>query len=303
MSSRLWRAIACVASGVALLPAATAGSAHAAASARAGTAALPRCEAPFTFHRTHFPQGPGEGNRWLSLTPGTALVLTGLAEGDDGKLHPHTITSVVSGVTKVLDRVRTRIVFERDYQDHKLQESELAFEAAERSGRVWNVGEYPEEYAHGSLAGAPDTWIAGLRKARPGIGMLAHPREGTPPYSQGRAPKVGFHDCAQVTRTNQRVCIPKGCVNHVLIIREWAPNDRQGGVQLKFYAPRVGAIRVGQVGAGPSAEKLHLVRHSRLNAAQLRRVDAAVLRQDRRGYHVSPHLYGRTPRARVGCGH
>jgi hypothetical protein len=250
----------------------------------------------------HFPAQPRSRNHWLSLVPGTLAVLKGRAEGDDGRMHPHTIVSQVSRITKVIHGVRTRVVFERDFQNGVLQESELAFEADDHRGRVWNLGEYPEEYAHHRLDGAPDTWISGLRRARAGVGMRAHPRAGTPSYLQGIAPAVGFYDCARVGSFQRRVCIPMRCFRHVLVIREWAPNDPGGGVQLKYYARHVGAIRVGQSGGGSSAEELHLVRHGMMRAAALARVDRAVLRQDQRGYRVSPRLYGRTLPARHGCG-
>ncbi|HKC28640.1 MAG TPA: hypothetical protein VKB75_11575 [Jatrophihabitans sp.] len=292
-------AIGCCAASLVAVPVTAASVPAPRPLAQAQAGALPSCRAPFPFHPAEFPRRPAAGTRWLSLVPGTAFSLTGLAEGDDGKLHRHTIVSVVSRVTKRLDGVTTRIVFERDYQVGRLAESELAFEAADRSGNVWNVGEYPEEYENGHLAGAPSTWIAGLAKARAGIGMLAQPRLGTTAYSQGSAPRVGFHDCAKVAGTGRRVCIPRRCYQGVLIIREWAPNDPGGGVQLKYYAPHVGAIKVGQVGSGSSAEELHLTRMRHLTRAELNRIDAAVLRQDRRGYRVSPHLYARTARARV----
>ena len=263
--------------------------------------ALPGCRPAARFAAAHFPAHPVSHNRWLSLVPGTVTVLRGRAEGDDGKMHPHRIVSQVSRVTKVLDGVRTRVVFERDFQNGVLQESELAFEAEDRRGRVWNVGEYPEQWSHHRLDGAPDTWIAGLRRARAGLGMRAVPRVGTPAYLQGIAPAVEFHDCARVASIRHRLCLPARCFGHVLVIREWAPNDPEGGVQLKFYAHHVGAIRVGQLGGGSSAEELHVVHHARLSAAALARVDRAVLRQDRRGYHVSPHLYGRTRHAQGHC--
>jgi hypothetical protein len=73
---------------------------------------------------------------------------------------------------------------------------------------VWNLGEYPEEYEHGRLRGAPDTWIAGLSRARAGVLMLADPRVGTPSYLQGWAPDIEFADRARVLRTGVRSCVP-----------------------------------------------------------------------------------------------
>jgi hypothetical protein len=174
--------------------------------------------------------------------------------------------------------------------------------AEDMTGRVWNVGEYPEEYTDGRLDGAPSTWISGIHGAEAGIGMPAHPRTGTAAYLQGIAPSVDFHDCAKVVRTQQHVCGPRGCYDHVLVIAEWDPLDPQGGTQLKYYAPHVGTVRVEALG-GDAPENLHLTRATTLHGSALAEVDRRALLQDARGYRVSPDVYGHTPRAvRGGTG-
>ena len=152
-------------------------------------------------------------NRWLPLTPGVNTVLRGTVRGEDGEPHQHSIVATVTDLTKKINGVRTLVVFERDIDNGQLQESELAFEAQDRAGRVWNVGEYPEEYEDGVLAGAPSTWMAGIAHATAGLGMLAHPRLHTRAYLQGRAPQVDFFDCAKVAKTDQQVCVRVGCFN------------------------------------------------------------------------------------------
>ena len=120
--------------------------------------------------------------------------------------------------------------------------------AQDKDRRVWNVGEYPEEYVDGRLDGAPSTWIAGIAQGPRRGGHAPVPRVGTDAYLQGVAPKVDFRDCAQVVQTGQRVCVPVQCYHHVLVIEEWAPLDPEGGHQLKYYAPGVGNVRVGAMG-------------------------------------------------------
>jgi hypothetical protein len=246
------------------------------------------------FSAHHFPKRPEIDNRWLPLVPGANTELRGTVVGDDGELHQHSIVATVTDLTKVINGVRTLVVFERDLDNGTIQESELAFEAQDRAGRVWNVGEYPEEYEEGQLVGAPSTWIAGIAGARAGIGMLNRPRLHTPAYEQGRAPAVGFFDCGKVTKTGQRVCVPVGCFGNVLVIDEFAPLDPAGGHQLKYYAPHVGNIKVGAAG-GDNPEVLTLVKRNKLGAAALATIRAQVIDQDRRGYQVSKKVYGRTP--------
>ena len=289
-SSRRWP----LASAVLVLPLLVALPQSAMTAAATPKSMSSACAPAAHFSPHQFPRRPDIDNRWLPLTPGANTVLRGTVRGDDGMLHQHTIVATVTDLTKKINGVRTLVVFERDFDDGQLQESELAFEAQDRAGRVWNIGEYPEEYEDGSLAGAPSTWISGVAHATAGVGMLAHPRLRARSYMQGRAPEVDFFDCAKVAKTHQRTCVPVGCFNDVLIIDEWAPLEPEGGHQLKYYAPRVGAIKVGAAG-GANAEVLTLVRTGKLGANALAQIRAQVIAQDRRGYHVSKDVYAHTP--------
>jgi hypothetical protein len=271
-------------------------SASAARTAR--TAAPQDCRSVLRFNPASFPRLPRIDNRFFPLVPGRNIVMSGTVLADDGTLHAHKIVTTVSSVTKVLDGVRTLVVFDRDYQDGQLQESELAFEAQDERGTVWNVGEYPEEYEDGALAGAPSTWISGIDHARAGVSMRAHPAVHTPAYLQGVAPSVDFRDCGKVSQTGLRMRVAGHSYNDVLVIDEWAPLDPQGGHQLKYYAPRIGSIRVAAAG-GASQEVLNLTSFTKLSKAALAKVNAQVLKQDRRGYRISPDVYGHTPRAVV----
>lgn len=268
------------------------------AAAASTTASLPSCTALQPFSAKAFPAWPRIDNRWLPLRPGIDVVLSGTVLGDDGALHAHVIRSTVSSVTKVIDGVRTLVLFERDIEDGELQESELAFEAQDRNGTVWNLGEYPEEYDQGSLDGAPSTWIAGLAGARAGTNMPAHPSLRTPAYQQGLARSVGFEDCAKFIHVRGHACWAGSCTDHALVSDEWAPNDPEGGHQLKYYVAGIGVVRVGALD-GTNPEVLKLTHRTRLSEAALRRIDRQVLAQDRRGYRVSPHVYGKTKRATV----
>ena len=130
-------------------------------------------------------------NRFLPFRPGTRYVFDGRV--DDA---PHRVVLVVTDLAKVVDGVRTAVLWDRDFDDGQLGEAELAFEAENDAGTVWNYGEYPEEYENGHFVGAPATWIPGVDRARAGINMLAHPRVGTPRYVQGSAPAIDFLDTA-----------------------------------------------------------------------------------------------------------
>ena len=122
------------------------------------------------------------------MEPGTRSEFSGTVKDlttSPPEVHTHRIVSIVTGLTKEIDGVRTVVLWDRDYSDGVLQESELAFFAQTEKGAVWLLGEYPEEFDAGKFAGAPSTFIAGVDKARAGIVMLAHPSKGIWPRYAG----------------------------------------------------------------------------------------------------------------------
>jgi len=263
---------------------------------RSGPSATPsgsaRCGPSPRLEPDDFPRAPEVENKFFPLVPGTEYTL----QGSVGSTR-HRIVTTVTDLTKTVDGVRAIVVFDRDLDGNRIQESELFFEAEDDHGAVWNLGEYPEEYDNGKLAGAPNTWIAGQRGARAGFSMLADPRAGGDPYLQGIAHRIGFEDCARVVKAGQRTCVPVGCYGRVLVTDEWAPRDPEGGHQRKFYAPGVGTVRVEPVG-GVDPETLQLVSIRHLCGSALAEVRGEALEQDARGYRLSPDVYGHTSHAR-----
>lgn len=274
-----------------------------AGAAPASRAAMEGCGSPPTLNRRAFPSSPAVTNTFLPLVPGRSYVLDGTVVGDDGQPHAHRVATVVTDLTKLVDGVRAIVVYDQDFDNGQLQESELAFAAQDSSGAVWNLGEYPEEYVDGRFAGAPRTWISGAAGAHAGFAMLARPTVGTPAYLQGIAPAVGFEDCARVVQTGQHVCVPVRCYDNVLVVEEWAPNDPAGGRQRKSYAPGVGNVRIDALG-GANPEVLSLTAFTRVCGTAFARIRTAALRQDARGYRYGAPVYGRTTSAQPtlrGC--
>jgi hypothetical protein len=230
-------------------------------------------------------------NRWLPLKPGMQFVFRG-ASHDGKKLLVFAVTDLV----KVVGGVRNVVVWDRDFTNGELVEAELAFFAQDNDGNVWHTGEYPEEYENGKVVGVP-AWLAGVKGARAGIEMKARPRPGTPSYEQGYAPPpVNWTDRAQVSKLDQRVCVPYRCFTDVLVTREF--NADEPGSQLKYYAPGIGNIRVGWLGKKEiDREVLELVEVVRLGPAGLARVRAAALKLEASAYRTRKEVYGRTPPA------
>jgi hypothetical protein len=185
------------------------------------------------------------------------------------------------------------VLMDKDFNDGELAEAELAFQAQDHDGRVWNLGEYPEEYENGKFVGAPSTWIAGVAGAEAGQHMLAQPKVGIRTYLQGFAPSIDFLDCAKIIKTGQHVCVPGKCYDNVLVIEETSPLDPSNAKQHKFYAPGVGNIKITPVN-DPEAETLNLVKVNHLNAQALTNARNAALKLEERAYKVSA-VYRHTP--------
>jgi outer membrane autotransporter protein len=270
------------------------GISQAAISARpeASSVAARRNSVVFPFEPDNFFNPTQINNRFLPLVPGTVLVLEGQANRGGGG-SPHRVTFIVTDLTKVINGVRTVVVWDRDVNNGQLVESELAFFAQDNVGRVWNLGEYPEEFDQGEFLGAPNTWIAGKAGAKAGVHMLAKPRVGRPRYLQGLAPDIEFLDTAKVSDTGRRVRVPFDLYGDVVVTDETSPLEPDSGHQRKFHAPGVGIVKIGPVG-DPEAETLELVKLLHLSPDQLARVSMEALRLDNRGYQVSPDLYGQT---------
>src|SRR5215217_4996969 len=251
------------------------------------------------FERAKFDKSsPYISNQYLPLKPGTKLIYKGSAipEGEKTRVK-RRVVSTVTDLSKWIDGVRTLVIWERDFTAGKLGESELAFFAQDKAGNVWLLGEYPEEYENGKVVDAP-TWISGQKGARAGIAMLANPKVGTPDYAQGFAPApIEFKDRARVYKKDQKTCVPVKCYNHVLVIEEFE-NGEPGIFHLKYYAPKVGLVRVGWRGANEvEKETLELVKRQQLSSKTLAKARREALKLDKRAYKRS-EVYRNTPRAK-----
>jgi hypothetical protein len=281
MSKQQRVSLAFLCMAVALIPFVASASPAGAAAA----AAAPGCGFSPPFERNDFTRSTIINNKWLPLVPGMQFTLEGRANRGGGPL-PHTVVLTVTDVTKVIDGVRTVVLWDVDVQSGVLAEAELAFHAQDDDGNVWGLGEYPEEYENGKFIGAPKTWISGEANARGGFALIGNPRLGSPRYLQAVAPAIDFLDCAQVFAKNQHICVPAGCYDDVLITDETSPLASGRAHQRKYYAPGVGNVQISAVD-DPEGETLVLIKAQHLGAHALAHARQEALRLDRRAYRFS----------------
>ena len=227
------------------------------------------------------------------MRPGTQFIYEGEAFEEDGEPVRRRVIFTVTDLTKVVDGIRTVVVWDRDYDDEELVEGEIAFYAQDNNGAVWLFGEYPEEYEGSQFVGAP-AWVSGAQGAKAGVMMQPQPTVGTPAYQQGLGPEVEFADRARVEKTGQRTCVPVKCYSNVLVTREWDRNE-PGVYQFKYYAPHVGNVRVGFGGNDPERETLELVELIQLDSHGLADAREEARRLDRRAFRISEAYGGTAP--------
>ncbi|WP_277527059.1 hypothetical protein [Arthrobacter sp. ES3-54] len=249
------------------------------------------------FDATAFPESPKIDNKWFPLTPGRQYTTTGKVTSAEGSTE-RTVVHSVTGLTKVINGVKTQVMWDQDFSDGELVESELAMLAQSKDGAVWLFGEYPEEFEGGKFMGASKTFISGIAGAEAGIAMPAQPRTGTPAYPQAHAPAVGFLDCGAVLQEHKRVCVPTGCYEDVLVIDERNPLEPDAGHQRKFYSAGTGLVQVTAVG-GADQETLNLVKAEQLSDAGLKNINQHALALEQHAYQTGKTDFAKTPRAEL----
>ncbi len=233
-------------------------------------------------------------NKWMPMKPGTRWIYEGTTVEDDGKVLPHRVEINITDLTKVIDGVRNIVSYDLDFSGNELKEAELAFFAQANDGTVWHFGQYPEEYVGGRRVKAP-TWIHGFEGARAGIAMKAKPALGTPSYSQGWGPEVGWTDRGQTYRMGQKTSVRAGKYEDVLLIRETSIEETTKAFQLKYYAAGVGNVRVGWGGLKEKTkETLELVKVEQLSPEEMAKVREKALELEKSAYAVSKNVYAHT---------
>lgn len=268
----------------------------AAASAVSDKSGGKACDRVIPFNSEDFTHPLKTNNKFMPLTPGTQLVYTGFITPKGGTAQPvdHQVIFTVTDLVKVINGVRTRVIYDVDVNEGETAEAELAFFAQDKNDNVWNLGEYPEEYENGEFAGAPNTWIAGVADAKGGVHMFGNPLKqiGKSTYQQGLSRRIDFLDCGQVVDKNQNA----NGYDNVLLTYETSPLDPEGGIQTKYYAPGVGIVQVGAID-DPEAETLMLTDLVQLSDKEMKQVREEALGLDSHAYEVS-NVYRKTPPAK-----
>jgi hypothetical protein len=194
--------------------------------------------------------GPDVTNPWYPLKPGTTYRYKGLDEGD-----PVTDVVVVTNRTRLIDGVRTRIVFDQLFQAGAVVERTNDYFAQDACGNVWYFGEDTAELnAAGEVKSTEGTWHSGVDGAEPGVFMPARPHLGRHFRQEWLAGHA--EDSFSVIDLSTPVQVPAGSYPDALRTEETTALE-PGVVDNKWYAKGIGDVRELTV-HGPQ-EKLELV--------------------------------------------
>lgn len=230
-------------------------------------------------------------NPYFTLVPGTQRVREGFT--DVGKRRvPHQVTTTVSDVYRTIAGVRTVAVFDYEVDGGQVTQTSIDYVAVDKSGNLWVLGGYTEEYQGGRYVSALNPWLSGVNGARAGILIQGNPKVGGPFYAVAK-PGADEGDVAEVVQRGASRCLPFRCFSDVLVVREGkasAPNN-----EFKYYARGV-----GQVDNVPQGDSVHqdverLINASQLSPRGLAELSAAVLRMDHHAAQTAPRIFGNAP--------
>jgi hypothetical protein len=243
------------------------------------------------FNAKNFDRSTVIDNAWYPLKPGMKYVWDGYAVDEEGDEEAHSTACIVTDLVKEIAGVRTVVCWEKDIVDKEMEESELMFLAQDKKGDVWLLGEYPEEYGDGKFE-KQASWIHGCKDGHAGIIMKKEPKLGMT-YSEGWAPSVEYTDNAIVYQVGQKIKVPAGTYDNVIVIDE-TDNETKGAHHLKYYARGTGLVHIDWRGKKTDQEKMDLVKVGKISPEEMAKAREAALKLDKHGYEVSKDVYAQT---------
>ncbi len=174
-------------------------------------------------------------NPWFPLTPGTTYIYRGVKDG-----KPARDVLTVTHRTATIDAAPCVVVQDRLYLRGRLSERTTDWYTQDAKGNVWYFGEDTAELdARGHVTSTEGTWHAGVRNARAGIFMPAHPAVGE--HHRQEYDKGNAEDEFRVRRLHARITVPYGSFRDVLQTHEFTRLE-PGTLDAKYYVRGVGEV-------------------------------------------------------------
>jgi hypothetical protein len=193
-------------------------------------------------------------NPWYPLKPGTVYTYRGVKDG-----HPARDVMTVTHRTRRIAGVRCVVIEDRLYLSGHLGERTTEWYSQDRQGNVWYFGEDTAELdASGHITSTSGTWRAGVKGARPGIFMFAHPlvgRSAQQEYFKGQA-----EDHFRVLSLHASATVPYTASTQAMLTKEWTPLE-PGTIDHKLYVRGIGTVLEQTIKGGNERNALTSVTH------------------------------------------
>lgn len=250
-------------------------------------------EAPF--RAENFVDPRAGANRWFPLKPGTQWVRKGTTLIGNREV-PHEVVTTVTDVVREIQGVKALLMYDRSVGAGQVVQKSLDYFAQDRTGAVWTMGGATEQYEAGRFVAVDEAWLSGVDGGKAGVLMPPNPTAATPAWSIAQPPGEDG-DAAEFQRMQDKECVPFGCFEKVLVIREGkrAALDNE----FKYYADGVGQIRNEPRGASRHEDVEYLVNVTMLSPQGLAEASREALRIDRRAAKEMPELFGKVTATRA----
>jgi hypothetical protein len=193
-------------------------------------------------------------NPWYPLTPGTTYTYRGVKDG-----QPSRDLFSVTHRTTTVDGAPCVVVEDRLYLNGHLGERTTEWFSQDKQGNVWYFGENTATLdKNGRITSTSGTWRAGVKGAKPGIFMFAHPAVGL--SAQQEFFKGEAEDHFQVLSLHARVHVPYVSSTQAILTKEWTPLE-PGTIDHKLYVRGIGTVLEQAVKGGNERAALVSVRN------------------------------------------
>lgn len=174
-------------------------------------------------------------NPWYPLEPGTTYTYRGVKDG-----QPSRDVFIVTHRTTTVDSAPCVVIQDRLYLSGHLGERTTEWFSQDKQGNVWYFGENTATLdKKGHVTSTSGTWRAGVKAAKPGIFMFAHPTVGR--SAQQEFFKGQAEDHFQVLNLHASVRVPFASSHRALLTKEWTPLE-PGTIDHKLYLRGVGTV-------------------------------------------------------------
>ncbi len=174
-------------------------------------------------------------NPWYPLIAGTTYVYRGVKDG-----HPSRDVLTVTHKIKMIDGVPCVVIEDRLYLSGYLGERTTEWYSQDKQGNVWYFGENTAELAKdGHITSTSGTWQAGVKGAKPGIYMFAHPKVGQAAQQEFYTGQAEDH--FKVLSLHASANVPYTSSTNAMLTEEWTPLE-PGVLDHKLYVRGIGTV-------------------------------------------------------------